>query len=78
MAFFRWFYFLILVVRHVIAGNRVRIVLGKDALSMMQLPELLAAGAGYVVDCLSMLRLLKSTGTCCSCPLTINIQTLGS
>ena len=51
MASFLWLYFFILV-----AENRVRGVLGKDALSMMELPELLAAGAGYVVGCLSMRR----------------------
>ena len=47
--------FFVLVIRHVIAENRIRFVLGKDALSMVELPELLAAGAGYVVICVSRL-----------------------
>ena len=42
--------FFILVIRHIVAENRIPFVLGKDALSMVELPEVLAAGAGYVVS----------------------------
>ena len=46
VASFRWGSFFILVIPHVIAENRVHFVLGEDALRMVEIPELLAAGAG--------------------------------
>ena len=51
VATFRWFCFFVLVVQHLVAVNGIRGVLGKDALSMMEHPEFIAAGSG-----LSMLR----------------------
>ena len=42
--------FFIIVIQHVVTENRVHFVLGSYALRMVELPELLATGAGGVVS----------------------------
>ena len=49
VALFLWVGFFILVIRHVVAENRIHSVLGRYALRMVELPELLAAGGQRIL-----------------------------